>query len=72
MFSYVDLEARIRRSRLLRAARAIVNEALSALEREFAALFNSLLEHDPKRRSASAKSGCQFPDKIMRNRRHGA
>ena len=34
LFSYVDLEARIRRSHPLRAIRVIVNEALSALERD--------------------------------------
>ncbi len=39
LFSYVDLEARVRRDHPLRAMRAIVNEALSALEREFAALY---------------------------------
>ncbi|MEI9413257.1 transposase [Mesorhizobium salmacidum] len=37
LFSYVDLEARVRRGHPLRAIRAIVNEALVALEREFAA-----------------------------------
>jgi transposase len=39
LFSYVDLEARVRRDHPLRAIRAIVNEALAALEREFAALY---------------------------------
>jgi hypothetical protein len=34
LFSYVDLEARVRRDHPLRAIRTIVNEALSALERE--------------------------------------
>ena len=38
LFSYVDLEARVRRDHPLRAIRTIVNEALSALEREFAGL----------------------------------
>lgn len=38
LFSYVDLEARVRRDHPLRAVRAIVNEALSALEREITAL----------------------------------
>jgi hypothetical protein len=38
-FSYVDLEERVRRGHPLRAIRMIVNEALSALEREFAALY---------------------------------
>ena len=35
LFSYVDLEARVRRDHPLRAIRAIVNEALAALEGEF-------------------------------------
>jgi transposase len=39
LFSYVDLEARVRADHPLRAIRSIVNEALSALEREFAALY---------------------------------
>jgi transposase len=40
LFSYVDLEARVRRDHPLRAIRAIVNEALSALEPDFAALYS--------------------------------
>ena len=39
LFSYVDLEARVRADHPLRAIRAIVNEALSALERDFAVLY---------------------------------
>ena len=39
LFSYVDLEARVRRDHPLRAIRTIVNEALSALEPEFAPLY---------------------------------
>jgi transposase len=39
LFSYVDLEARVRADHPLRAIRAIVNEALAALAREFAALY---------------------------------
>jgi transposase len=42
LFSYVDLEARVRRDHPLRAIRAIVNEALLALEREFAALYSPI------------------------------
>jgi transposase len=42
LFSYVDLEARVRADHPLRAIRAIVNEALAALEREFAALYSPL------------------------------
>ena len=37
LFSYVDLEARVRRDHPLRAIRTIVNEALAVLEREFRA-----------------------------------
>jgi transposase len=39
LFSYVDLEARVRADHPLRAIRVIVNEALAALEREFAGLY---------------------------------
>jgi transposase len=42
LFSYVDLETRVRRSHPLRSVRSIVNEALSALEREFAALYSPI------------------------------
>ena len=38
LFSYVDLEARVRADHPLRLIRAIVNEALAALESEFAPL----------------------------------
>jgi len=39
LFSYVDLEARVRRDHPLRAIRLIVNEALLELERGFAGLY---------------------------------
>jgi transposase len=42
LFSYVDLEARVRRDHPVRAVRTIVNEALSALEREFAGLYSPI------------------------------
>jgi transposase len=42
LFSYVDLEARVRADHPLRAILAIVNEALSALEGEFAALYSRI------------------------------
>jgi transposase len=42
LFSYVDLERRVRAYHPLRAIRAIVNEALAALERDFAALYAPL------------------------------
>ncbi|VIO71673.1 hypothetical protein CI41S_30370 [Bradyrhizobium ivorense] len=42
LFSYVDLEARVRRDHPLRAIRTIVNEALAVLERELAALYSPI------------------------------
>ncbi|TSD83699.1 IS5 family transposase [Mycobacterium sp. KBS0706] len=42
LFSYVDLEARVRRDHPLRAIREIVNEVLSALAGDFAALYSPL------------------------------
>ncbi|MGX5851862.1 IS5 family transposase [Mesorhizobium sp. PL10] len=42
LFSYVDLEARVRRNHPLRTIRLIVSEALSALERDFAALYSPI------------------------------
>ncbi|PAQ09976.1 IS5 family transposase [Mesorhizobium temperatum] len=42
LFSYVDLEARVRRDHPLRRIRAIVNEALAALERDLAALYSPM------------------------------
>ena len=42
LFSYVDLEARVRRDHPLRGIRALVNEALAVLEREFAALYSPM------------------------------
>src|SRR5258708_13914955 len=42
LFSYVDLEARVRRDHPLRAIRVSVNEAVVALEREFAAVYSPI------------------------------
>jgi transposase len=42
LFSYVDLEARVRPDHPLRSIGAIVNEGLAALEREFAALYSPM------------------------------
>jgi transposase len=42
LFSYVDLEARVRPDHPLRPIRAIVNEALSALKQELAPLYASI------------------------------
>jgi transposase len=42
LFSYVDVEARVRADHPLRAIRAIVNEGLAAMEREFAPLYSRI------------------------------
>ncbi|MCW1842213.1 IS5 family transposase [Prosthecomicrobium hirschii] len=42
LFSYVDLEARVRSDHPLRPIRALVKEALAGLERDFAALYSSV------------------------------
>ena len=42
LFSYVDLESRVRKDHPLRTIRRLVNEALSALEGEFSALYSGL------------------------------
>ena len=42
LFSYVDLEARVRPDHPLRRIRAIANEALATLERDFAALYSPI------------------------------
>jgi transposase len=42
LFSYVDLEKRVRADHPLRAIRLIVNDALSALERDFSALYSPI------------------------------
>jgi hypothetical protein len=47
LFSYVDLEARVRKNHPLRAIRAIVNEALAALAGEFAALYSPIGRREP-------------------------
>ncbi len=42
LFSYVDLEARVRADHPLRSIRSIVNEGLATLEREFAVLYSPI------------------------------
>jgi transposase len=42
LFSYVDLESRVRKDHPLRTIRRLVNEALSALEGEFSGLYSGM------------------------------
>ena len=39
LFSYMDLEGRVRKDHPLRLIRLLVNETLASMEREFAALY---------------------------------
>lgn len=42
LFSYVDMETGVRRDHPLRMIRRLVNEALGALEADFAALYSGV------------------------------
>ena len=42
LFSYVDLDARVRADHPLRTIRELVNSALAGLDREFASLYSSM------------------------------
>ena len=53
LFSYVDLEARVRKDHPLRTIRAVVNEALGAMEREIDALFRDRPALDRARETAA-------------------
>ena len=59
LFSYVDLEARVRADHPLRAIRTIVNEALLALEREFARLYPPTGRPSIPRRSCFERCSCR-------------
>ena len=52
LFSYVDLEKRVRSGHPLRAIRGLVNAALVALEHEFSALYRRLGGRRYRRRSS--------------------
>ncbi len=52
LFSYVDLEARVRRDHPLRAIREIASAALASLAGEFAALYAPRLGRPSRPRSA--------------------
>ena len=59
LFSYVDLEDRVRRNHPLRAIRQIVNDALALLEREFAALYSPIGRHRSRLRSFCVPCFCK-------------
>ena len=68
LFSYVDLEARVRRDHPLRPIRIIVNGALSVLEREFAALYSPMGRPSIPPESCSGRCCCK---RFIRSARSG-
>jgi len=59
LFSYVDLEARVRRDHPLRMIREIANAALNDLSRAFTALIRSLAGPRLPRRSCFGRCCCR-------------
>lgn len=59
LFSYVDLESRVRRDHPLRAIRTIVNEALSAPERELPRSIRRFGGRRSRRRSCCGRCCCR-------------
>lgn len=59
LFSYVDLEARVRNDHPLRAVRLIVNETLEAMERDFAPLYAGLGARRSRPRSFCGRCFCR-------------
>jgi hypothetical protein len=67
LFSYVDLEKRVRSDHPLRAIRGLVNEALVALEHEFSALYAPIGRPSIRRRSRSERCCCRHSIRSDRN-----
>ena len=59
LFSYVDLEKRVRSDHPLRAIRGLVNEALVALEHEFSGLYAPIRHRRYRRRSCCERCRCR-------------
>jgi hypothetical protein len=75
LFSYVDLEARVRSNHPLRAIRTIVNEALAALAADFAALYSPIGRPSipPEKLLIRNPSPCPTftPQQVLLESRHG-
>ena len=67
LFSYVDLEKRVRSDHPLRAIRGLVNEALVALEHEFFALYAPIGGRRSRRRSCCERCCCRRSIQSGRN-----
>ncbi len=68
LFSYVDLEARVRRDHPLRVIRAIANEALGALAADFrGALFEGRPSVDPAGTAAAGDAVAGLSIQFARN-----
>ena len=59
LFSYVNLEKRVRSDHPLRAIRGLMNEALVALEQEFGALYAPIGRPSFHRRSCCERCCCK-------------
>ena len=67
LFSYVDLEKRVRSDHPLRAIRGLVNEALVALVDEFSALYRRSGGRRSRRRNCSERCCCRRSIQSDRN-----
>jgi len=67
LFSYVDLEKRVRRDHPLRAIREMANGALALLSGDFAALYSGLSRPSiaPEKRPGSNRIGETMKSKIL-------
>ncbi len=67
LFSYVDLEARVRRDHPLRVIRAVANEALGALVADFAALYSKVGRPRSRRNGCCGRCCCRLSILSARN-----
>jgi hypothetical protein len=67
LFSYVDLEQRVRADHPLRAIREMANAALDALSGDFSALYAPVAGHRSRRRCCCGRCCCRRSTRSARN-----
>ena len=67
LFSYVDLEARVRRDHPLRAIREIANAALADLSGDFAALYSARAGRRSRLRCCCGRCCCRHSIRCARS-----
>jgi len=67
LFSYVDLEERVRRDHPLRVIREIANEALVALAADFSTLYSKLGGRRSRRNGCCERCCCRLSIRFARN-----